>query len=221
MTGLKTPRLLIYLAAAALAVGLGLWVGHITDNTDKPLELQLQGGTALGHLHRRLPGFELIDGRERPFTRESLEGQWTLMFFGYTHCPDICPMTLAVLAGAWPELAKLPAETDGRPVRVVFVSVDPQRDDPGKLSTYTGYFNPEFIGVTGPETQIRQLTDALGILYAKVPDPNNPDNYLVDHSASILVINPRAELEAVLSAPHSAPVIAADLRRLITRYDRG
>ena len=219
MAGLKTHHFIAYLAAGALALIVGLWAGRLAEHNPPQPTVELQGGTPLGHMHRAIPEFTLTDHDGQPFDRSRLTGHWTLMFFGYTHCPDICPMTLAVLAATMQELGKLPAAERPAELQVVFVSVDPERDSPEQLKTYTHYFNPNFLGVTGPEAQINALTGALGILHAKVPDPNNPGGYLVDHSASILVVNPRAELEAVLGAPHSAPVIAADLSTLYTHYE--
>lgn len=219
MAGLKTHHLIAYLAAGVLALIVGLWAGRIAEHSPPGPKVELQGGTALGHVHRAIPQIALTDQDGQPFDRARLEGRWSLLFFGYTHCPDICPMTLAVLAGTMQELDKLPAAERPADLQVVFVSVDPERDTPEQLKTYTQYFNPGFLGVTGTDEQLNALTSALGILHAKVADPNNPTSYLVDHSASILVVNPRAELEAVLSAPHSAPVIAADLRTLYTHYE--
>lgn len=222
MATIKTHHLIAYLLAGILALVLGLWAGGLRDNGDRQSAgITLQGGTAMGHMHRPIPEFSLVDSTGAAFTTERLRGRWSFIFFGYTHCPDICPMTLAILAGSVREIEKRSGEYGGAPHQVVFVSVDPERDKPESLSNYVSYFNRDFVGVTGTADAIDSLTSQLGILHAKVPDPNDPDNYLVDHSASILLVNPSAELEAVLSAPHSAEVIASDFRTILQNYEQG
>lgn len=220
MASLKTQHVIVYLVVAVVAVLVGLWAGSLTNDGSPPSAgVELKGGTALGYMHRAIPDVTLEDHNGATFDRSRLQDHWTLMFFGYTHCPDICPMALATLTATMPEIDKaLPRESRQYPIQVVFVSVDPERDTPEQLKTYTTYFHPEFLGVTGPEQELATLTDALGILHVKVADPNNDQNYLIDHSASILVVNPAAELSAILSTPHSPPVIAADLATLVEHY---
>jgi protein SCO1/2 len=101
--------------------------------------------------------------------------------------------------------------------RFVFVSVDPERDSLDRLASYVPYFNPEFIGVTGPGADLHQLTGQLGILYRKVEDEETALDYLVDHSASIMLTDPQGRLSAVFSAPHDARAMAADFRKI--EYD--
>lgn len=222
MAALKTHHIAAYVLAGILALVLGLWAGGLRENGDgEPRGIALQGGTAMGHLHRSIPEFTLADAAGRPFTRERLLGRWSFMFFGYTHCPDICPMTMAILANTAKAIDENAADGSAAPYQVIFVSVDPERDEPEQLNAYVSYFNPDFVGVTGDRSAIESLTSELGILHVRVPDPNNAGNYLVDHSASILLVNPAGELEAILSAPHSAEVMASDFRTLLQQYDRG
>jgi protein SCO1/2 len=214
MSGLKHTHLFAYLSAGALALALGFWAGGMGERGSERAAIELESGTAMGHAHRPVPSFELADHRGRPFGREQLQGRWSFMFFGYTHCPDICPMTMAVLAQATQEIVSRDPDADHQ---VVFVSVDPQRDEGEQLARYVTYFNPEFVGVTGPKDQIDALTLPLGIVYAQVDNPNGGD-YLVDHSGSILLINPRGEVEALLRAPHTPETIATDFGTLLDHY---
>jgi protein SCO1/2 len=222
MASIKTHHLIVYATAGAIALVLGLYAGGLRDNGERQTTaIALQGGTAVGHMHRPMPEFQLTDSSGAAFDRERLLGKWSFFFFGYTNCPDICPMTLAMLANTVEQIDQQNGTGGRAPYQVVFVSVDPQRDKLERLGSYVSYFNPEFVGVTGEPEAIDSLTSQLGILHANVPDPNNPDNYLVDHSASILLVNPAGELEAVLSAPHSADVIASDFQTLVQHYEQG
>ena len=154
-----------------------------------------------------LPEFSL-DGVDASFTNASLLGRWHIVFFGFTHCPDICPTTLATLSSVLSTTRATQPD-----IGVVFVSVDPERDNPERAQDYATFFDPSFVGVTGSDTALKALTTPLGILYMQVPQGAN--GYTVDHSSSLLLINPRGELAAVFSAPHDADTIAADLVLII------
>lgn len=160
--------------------------------------------------------FELLDHQGRPFTRQSLHGGWNLLFFGYTHCPDVCPTTLQTLAAAVKKLRD--AAPQATLPRVVFVSVDPGRDTVQQLAAYVTYFNPDFLGVTGEPERIERLAAQLGILFARVGDDGS-DNYLVDHSASVLLFDPDGDLRAIFSPPHDPGAMAADLSAIFQYYE--
>ncbi|WP_333606978.1 SCO family protein [Arsukibacterium sp.] len=141
---------------------------------------------------RNLADFSLLDQHAEPVSRENLYGKWTLAFVGYTYCPDICPLTLAKLAGVQPELA---AMVD-KPLQIWFVSVDPQRDTPAQLKQYVDYFQqPALLGVTAGHDQLFPFVRQLGLMYA-MSSTTAPD-YLVDHSASVVLINPQGQLVAM------------------------
>ena len=144
-----------------------------------------------------VPSFSLLDQHGNAVDERVFQGQWDLVFFGFTHCPDICPMTLQVLAAAKQQLAE--AGQDPLP-RIVLVSVDPERDTPELLGKYVDYFGDGNLGLTGTLDGIQQLTDGLGIYFAK--QPSDGDNYNVDHSAAVLVINPSGGFHAVFGGPH-------------------
>ena len=158
-----------------------------------------------------LPDFALFDQHGAAAGRTVFEGQWDVVFFGFTNCPDICPATMTVLGQARREL-----EAQGQqPLpRVVLVSVDPERDTPEAMSRYIAYFGDDNLGLTGELAEIRKLTDALGIFFQKADGEEVA--YGVDHSTVVLVIDPRGRLKALFSAPlqvadlvHDLPLIMA------------
>lgn len=135
----------------------------------KPLVLNAHNGTA--------------------FANEQLQGHWTLAFLGYTFCPDICPLTLSGLARIYPELESLNTET---PIQILFISVDPNRDTPERLNEYVNYFNSDFIAATAPHQDLFPMVRDMRMMYAITDNTDNP-NYFVDHSASVVVVNPAGE----------------------------
>jgi protein SCO1/2 len=154
---------------------------------------------------RALPEFQLSDHNGEPFTRDSLLGNRSLVFFGFTNCPDICPATLQQLAIARQRLA-----ADGQDFpRIILVSVDPERDSPEILAKYVSHFDAGVIGVTGSVDEITRLTKPLGIYFAKSGDLDG--NYNVDHSAVILLLNAEGEWHAVFSAPHTIDSLVHDI----------
>jgi protein SCO1/2 len=154
---------------------------------------------------RPLPSFSLVDQAGAPFTNDSLAGRWSVLFFGFTHCPDICPATLQQLAVARQRLA-----ADGRDFpEIILVSVDPERDTPEVLADYVAYFDAGITGVTGTVAEVSEFAHALGIFFAKSGDSGG--DYSVDHSAAVLVVNENAEWYAVFSAPHSIDDFVHDL----------
>lgn len=139
-----------------------------------------------------ISAFELIDKNEKAFSNKDFYGQWSYVFLGYTHCPDICPTTLAQLNRFSLEAKK----SDFHDFQVVFVSVDPLRDDSARLKEYTDYFNEEFVAVTGGHDSLFPFVADLKLMYGMV-DSLQVKEYAVDHSASIALINPQGQLQAV------------------------
>ncbi len=160
---------------------------------------------------RALPAFALLDQAGRPFGPEQLRGHWTLLFFGFVNCPDVCPTTLATLAAARKSLADLP---DAERPAVTLVSVDPARDTPDVLARYVAHFDPSFRGITGSAEAINTLASALGV--AVIVGPAAADgSYTVDHSAAIFLVNPEGRIAALFGTPHEAGTIARDFRRIV------
>lgn len=173
--------LLTLVAAFALATGLGVawWVSGNSAGSE-PQYLQRFPEP------RQLADIELVNQRNEIVTNDVFKGRWSLLFLGYTYCPDVCPTTMAALSKIYPELKNISTDT---PIQVVFVSVDPQRDSPERLASYIGFFNPEFVALTGEHKVLFPLVRSLGLMYAIAESTDNP-NYLVDHSASVVVVDP-------------------------------
>jgi protein SCO1 len=145
---------------------------------------------------RALPEISLLDHRGQAFDKANLEERWTLIFFGFTHCPDICPTTMSDLGRFMGMLDGLPEQED---TQVVMVTVDPARDGVEQLAQYVPYFNPEFLGVTGEFLDIHRFATALNTPFRKVPGQG--EDYQVDHSANLVLINPRGDYHGFFKAP--------------------
>jgi protein SCO1/2 len=143
-----------------------------------------------------------------------LQGKWSFVFFGYTFCPDVCPTTLAAFRDVHARLADTPALFSN--VQFVLVSVDPERDTPARLREYVTYFGEDFLGVTGTNDQLDQITRAVGAVYAKVDDGAS-GNYLVDHTASVFLVDPEGRLHAVFSAPLEPAQVVSALAKIRER----
>lgn len=151
--------------------------------------------------------FALEDMNGKPFTDQSFLDQWSLVFFGFTACPDICPTTLSMLN----QVIDIIKATPGIPVpKVIFVSVDPERDTPERLKQYVEHFNMNFLGVTGNQTQLTNFSRQLGVVYEKVYPSKDNTEYSIDHSGSIALINRRGAIQAYFTPPLDAQNIAND-----------
>ena len=183
----------------------GYWWGRETA----PLREPPQVPGLLWPAGPQLQPFELRDDAGAAFTQASLQGHWTLLFFGFTHCPDICPTTLATLKQAYAALQD--SQSLARRLQVVFVSVDAARDTPEVLARYVGYFNPKFRGVTGPMERLHLLTRQLGADYARV-SAGKDGEYWFDHSASVFLVAPDLRVAAAFDPPFEAGALAAQAR---------
>lgn len=153
-----------------------------------------------------LPAFSLVDHTGAPFSRESFNGRWSLVFFGFTNCPDICPATLTQLAAARQRLRE--TGHGGFP-DIILISVDPDRDSPEVMAAYVERFGDGITGVTGSLDEIRKLTASLGIYFRASVSANGHHN--VEHTAAVMLINKSAKLEAVFGAPHQVDSFVADI----------
>lgn len=199
----------IKLTVILLLIFITFIVGGFVYTMVKPRELSpaaLRANNAfIFDRMRDIGEFSLIDDNKQPFTSAQLKGKWSLLFFGYTYCPDICPTTMVVLNQFYGKLKPtLAADT-----QIVFISVDPARDDPAKLHEYVRYFNPSFRGVTGEFMALQQFATSLSIPFAKVP--GGGDNYQIEHSGSIAIVNPQGHYIGFLKAPH-------ELDKLLQNY---
>ena len=164
---------------------------------------------------RTLLEFELIDFDNNKLNNSYFSGKWSLLFFGYMHCPDVCPQAMHTLSAA---LDHIEADAGKDSVQIFFVSVDPERDIPSKLKEYVSYFDKRFIGATAQQSRLEEFSGAIGASYAKSNNSNTPDYYLMQHSAEIFVINPSVELYAMMPPPYSANQIADDIKVLFTTF---
>lgn len=200
---LQTNALLALFAFAALGAGLLYAVWRGGQQPEIPGLLWPDPPT--------LEAFALGGADGSPITEAKLRGHWTFLFFGFTQCPDVCPGTLATLKQATARLAG--DETFSRTGQVLFVSVDPARDTPERLGPYVRYFDPAFLAATGPEDALAGLTRQLGVIYGRVP--GSGDDYSMDHTASIFLIDPGLRVLGVFGMPHDAADIATRFRAIV------
>ena len=149
--------------------------------------------------------FVLTDQNSSVFDLARLKGNWSFLFFGYTHCPDICPSTLASLSKLREQLTK--GVNGSKNIQFSFISVDPKRDTAAILKQYTGYFDPSIIGITGSELELRNLTGQLGALFEVEPAPDK-ESYQVYHTSALFLINPQGQYAALLTPPFDISTIS-------------
>jgi protein SCO1/2 len=207
MTPVKALTLGVVGAIAAIA---GLVVAQFAF---QPKNTRIESGTLLQQ-PRAIGDFALSDTAGAPFTKAQFENRWSLVFAGFTYCPDICPNTLALLKSVKKEL-----DAGGHPVQVVFVSVDPERDSAAKLDQYVHYFDPAFVGATGSNEELDKLMRSLSLIYAKVPGAT-PESYTMDHSAALVLVNPQAQVAGYFLPPHRPQALSADLARVVGEAPR-
>lgn len=224
----SAKRVILWLILAFIAFNVGMWVYHrshkdagaadhqpVTKSTtanNKPV-MQLSAATLLPE-PRPLSAFALMDSKKQPFNNQSLAGHWTVLYFGFTSCPSICPATMSLLNEVYTQM-----QADKKPLpQVVFISVDPKRDSFAKINRFIDSFNSDFKGATGNEQQIKQLTNELSILFMKVQQANaNPDDYQIDHSGTLVLIDPTGKFYAVFTTPHEPDKVTKDLETITTQ----
>ena len=204
-----------------LSAALGWWVA---ERSSSPGRQDAVPTGLLGTLRpdaRALAPFTMTDHHGQPFGLDRLDGRWTLMFFGYTHCPDICPAALAVLRGAATQLSHTGAAANPQ---IVFVSVDPERDDLQRIGTYVEYFHTDFLGLGGTAAQVTALARQFHAMYLREPAPPGTDpvgGYLISHTSSIMVVDPKARWYGSISPPHSVDGVVQRFSALLRHYDAG
>lgn len=196
-----SPKNIIVAAVLVVALAAGIFVA--TQLQQPPAEVR---AALVLPAPTSLPEFTLQDQFGDGVTRASFRDEWSLVFFGFTNCPDICPLTLQVLANAKDGLRA----AGHQPLpRIVLVSVDPERDTPELMGRYVNYFGDGNLGLTGSLDELTVLTSALGIYFQK--QPGDAENYAVDHSAAVLLFNPEGNLHALFTGPHLAEDYVHDL----------
>jgi protein SCO1/2 len=174
----------------------------------QPQMPSLEAGTAMPP--RPVGGFILTDAKGATTTARDLAGHPTLVFFGFTHCPDVCPTTLALLAGVQKQAAR--EEPRLANLRVALISVDPERDTPEQVGRYVASFGSDFIGLTGSPPEIVNATRSFNAAFARVELPGGA--YTMDHSATVYVLDSGARIVAVFTPPLNAAALTRDVVRL-------
>lgn len=204
----RTPPKTLFLAAFCLLVATTAGIAaarYFFDGPQAPPD-----DISVLEPARAIPQISLVDDQSQPFGLDQLSGQWSLLFFGFTHCPDICPNTLGMLNAVHASLAQ---DDNTPPLNIVFVSVDPRRDKPENLRKYVRYFDKDFSGVTGEIDQIKRLTGALYLPFAYTD--NADGSYGVEHSAALVLVNPSAKARAYFTPPHTPQKLADDLKAVM------
>ena len=199
-----------------MALVLGLFVNNIVRKPGlSDDQLREDYGTVVLPQPRAPSPFRLMRDDGTPFSEADLRGSWTLAYFGFTHCPDICPVTLAVLGEARRQLA----EANGYALfDVALFTVDPERDTPEVLAEFVNYFHPDFVGVTGEHSVLASLAREVSVAFAKVPSEHEPDGYVVDHTGNIVIFNPRGHYHGYIRLPHTPERVLTAYRTLVDRF---
>ena len=194
---MRTVRIVLWVLVAVALAALGFAYLRQPPAEPHPTKTQISFGGP----------FVLVDSKGQPFASSRLTGKPYAMFFGFTHCPDVCPTTLA-------RLVKLRRQLDGdESFQIVFVTVDPERDGPTEVGRYTELFGAPIIGLTGSTAQIAQVKKEFGIFSEKV---GTGDDYTVDHTASVLLFDRAGQFQSTISPDETDPAALAKLKRLTT-----
>lgn len=198
---------LLLIGVLALAGGWGLGAWLFSERTAPAPEIS---GIYLREF-QPLDQFHLIHHSGQPFTGADLRGKWSFLYFGYSFCPDICPLTLTELDRLQKILARQGADQE---TAYLFISVDPQRDTPERLSEYVRFFNPKFQGVTGPDEQLQRLAKPLRVFYQRGSSAEKATTYTVDHTSTITLIDPTGRPRAIFTPPQDPDKLAADFIKI-------
>ncbi len=205
-------QITVFVLVAIVALVLGLTVNKVlTSKGQGDPTVLLDAGIVLLPQSRSLPELSLTNQGGQTVAVDQLKDQWSLLFFGYTFCPDICPATLAQLRQLQ---GQLPPETLAK-LRIVLVTVDPHRDTPEQLKKYLDYFDAGFIGLTGEEATIQKLANGVSIPF--IPADTSKENYTVDHSGNLVLIGPDGKQRGFIRAPINNTKLAAQLPGLLDR----
>lgn len=183
---IATHKIIIFIVFICAAIMTSLFIFQLRN---KPVRPEYSNDVrTLFPVPRDLKPFNLVSGDNQAFTQQNLYRHWTLIFFGFTHCSNVCPTTLEMISRAYPELKKQFPN-----LQVVLVSLDPDRDTPQALAQYTRTFNPDFIGTTGKLAELRKLQSQMGVYSAPDPATVSDKGYQIQHTASIMLINPQGQ----------------------------
>lgn len=211
-----SPYRSFVIVAMLLIIGISVTLYQVLDSQRQPEQVaQLAAGIVFLPQGREIPDLALINQQGQAVNTRDLKGQWSLIFLGYTFCPDVCPTMLADLR----QLVALLPSVSREHLRILMVSVDPNRDTPEQLRRYLGFFSPDFIGLTGDLQDIQSLSNTLGIPF--IPGDMSRTDYRVDHSSNLAIIGPDGRLHGFVRAPLNIRRLAEQLPFLLERTDLG
>ncbi|SDU37225.1 protein SCO1/2 [Halopseudomonas salegens] len=206
LTGIQKT---VIVMVAAVAVVIGLTVNKVTRPVPLDRDQLSRAGIFLFEQPRSIPEVSLRSAAATAWGRDDLVGQWDLLFFGYTFCPDICPTTMAELR----QLVSALPEERREQLQVTMVSVDPNRDTPEQMSSYLSFFDAGFKGATGDPEELARLAQALSVAYIE-PDTSE-ENYLVDHSGQVILVDPQGQYAGFIRPPLKPQELAHWLPRVM------
>ena len=209
---LSKRRVFLPLLVASYGLILGILFGEFTRN-------DLDSFKAEGILWPsppKLNEFFLIDKDNLPFTLDDLKGRWSIMFFGFANCPDICPSTLMEISKAERKLREIPEF--GNSGQLIFISVDPERDTPTVLKTYVSHFSSSLQAASGSQEELQILAKSVGAIFLTVDSDSNNNSYSIDHSAGIFFVSPDATLFSVLTQPIVDTMILDRMTNVLKAY---
>jgi len=199
-------RIVVLLALAAgivlLSMGIVFWLRPVAPaQVADTGVMRVPAGAAIGG------PFELVDHTGRPVSAANFAGKFMLIYFGFTHCPDVCPTELQVMANAMDVLG-----ADNARVVPVFITVDPERDTPAQLKDYVAAFHPAMVGLTGTPDQVAAVAKAYKVYFSKQPNAGAPDDYQVDHTSFVYLMGPDGGLRSMFRSGASAETMAGEIR---------
>ena len=204
----------VFILVALVALVMGLTFNKIISGKGQgDTTALIDAGIILLPQSRQLPDVTLTNQDGQPVLISQLKDKWSLVFFGYTFCPDICPTTLAQLRQIKSELPKAVQDK----LQIVLVSIDPNRDTPAQLKQYLGYFDPQFVGLTpGSIEELQTLANAVSIPF--IPADTSKPNYTVDHSGNLALIGPDGRQRGFIRAPFNNQKLIAQLPELVEKH---
>ncbi|MCZ6640481.1 MAG: SCO family protein [Gammaproteobacteria bacterium] len=212
MTGLQKT---VSLCLAFVVIVLGMLVYKVTRSPQLSLEQLRERDVIVFPRPREIAPFSLLAHTGEPFELEDFEGSWSFVFFGFTHCPDVCPTTLSVMAQAERQINQENSEL-ANGFKGVLVTVDPERDDSETLSRYVGAFSANFTGVGGEPRELARVARQLNIAFAKLPGLN--EGYEIEHSGNIVIINPLGHYHGIIRMPHKVDTLVLTYRSLAASF---
>ena len=208
-------RTTVILCLAFVAIVLGVMVYSVTREPLLDEAALREQGTFLLPTPREIAPFSLVDQHGVEFDNARLKGHWSLLFFGFTSCPDVCPVTLAALAQVEQKLVDAGRQDLLDQLNVYFVSVDPERDDAAVIAKYVDAFSPRFTGVTGSREALAAFAQQLNVAFMKVPDANG--GYVIDHTGNIIIVDPKGHYAGFMKLPHQADRILMAYKSIVRR----